>query len=297
MAANRDGVWNVQGESIRITVVPAFWRTWWFLTLVVISIIGIMFLLYRLRIHGLHQAKLAQEEFSRSLIESQEAERKRIAAELHDSLAQDLLVIKNRAMLTISTLGDREKTVNQLNEISAAADQAIDEVAEISYNLRPYQLDRLGLTKAIESMLRKISASSGIRFKFDIARIDALFTPEAEINLYRIIQECANNIVKHSEATEADVTIKKEATALKISISDNGKGFRRDSNSSGFMRESGGYTNIRTSGFGLVGISERVRILGGKHIIQSSQNGGGTTVTILIEGEKGRRGEGEKGRF
>ncbi|HVE58173.1 MAG TPA: two-component regulator propeller domain-containing protein, partial [Pyrinomonadaceae bacterium] len=99
IAANNDGVWNNQGARIRITVLPPFWQTWWFLTLVSILIIGLIFLLYYRRLAQLEQEKAMQEAFSRQLIEVQENDRKRIAAELHDGLGQSLLIIKNRAFL------------------------------------------------------------------------------------------------------------------------------------------------------------------------------------------------------
>src|SRR5262249_39022678 len=151
-------------------------------------------LLYKRRISTLKRAHQAREAFSRQLIESQEAERKRIAAELHDSLGQNLLVIKNRALLAMTSAN--EGTLEQLTEISSATDQAIDEVSEIAYNLRPYHLDRLGLARAIEAMLRRVSGSSGINFSSDIDELDGLLDERSEISLYRIIQESVNNIVK-----------------------------------------------------------------------------------------------------
>src|SRR5205085_667494 len=132
-------------------VLPPFYRTWWFLSLALVAIIRSAFLVHRQRISRLQRAHAAQEEFSRRLIESQESERKRIAAELHDSLNQSLVIIKNRAVLSLTTPDNQERTTEQLNEIADAATQAIDEVREIAYNLRPYHLDRLGLTKAIEA--------------------------------------------------------------------------------------------------------------------------------------------------
>src|SRR5213078_4825238 len=99
---NRDGVWNETGAAIRITVVPPFWRTWWFVAAAALALVLGIYLIYQRRISQLKRAHRAQEEFSRQLIESQEGERKRIAAELHDSLGQGLLVIKNWALLALN---------------------------------------------------------------------------------------------------------------------------------------------------------------------------------------------------
>jgi signal transduction histidine kinase/ligand-binding sensor domain-containing protein len=271
MASNNDGVWSTQDATIRIVVIPPFWRTWWFLSLALLSFFAITFLAYRRRILKLKRANAAQQAFSRQLIESQESERKRIAAELHDSLGQQLLVIKNRALLALHTSESRAEAVGELNEISDAASQALDEVREIAYNLRPFQLDQLGLTKAIESMLKKVSHASGIGFSTMIDLIDDLYSKEAEINIYRIVQESANNIVRHSGATEAEVEIKRDAHGVVIRIHDNGKGFAQDPLIS----------HQRGAGLGVAGISERARILGGKHQVRSAP-GEGTTIIIKL---------------
>lgn len=274
IAANDDGVWNTQGATFQMIVRPPFWRTWWFRFLAVASIGGAAFLAYRRRISQLKQAHAWQEAFSRRLIVSQEQERKRIAAELHDSLGQNLLVIKNRALLGLNKSEDVSATAEQLNEISATASQAIDEVREIAHNLRPYQLDRLGLTKALVSLLKKASASSGIRFSAEIDSIDNLFSKEAEINLYRVVQESVNNILKHSHATEARLSVVKDGRGVIVTIRDNGRGF--DTAADGDNR-----------GFGLTGISERARILGGKQTIRSVP-GEGTIVVLKIGLQKER---------
>ncbi|HWC76197.1 MAG TPA: two-component regulator propeller domain-containing protein, partial [Blastocatellia bacterium] len=271
VAANRASTWSEHPAQIRVVVVPPFWRTWWFILLSAALVLVLAVLLYKHRISTLKRAHAAQKAFSRQLIESQEAERKRIAAELHDSLGQNLLVIKNRAMLAMRTADDG--TIEQLNEISSTTDQAIDEVSEISYNLRPYHLDRLGLTRAIEAMVRRVSGSSGIKFLSAIDPVDRLFDQSAEISIYRIVQESVNNIVKHSGATEASVTIRKNEREVEIRISDNGRGI---------ISETGTSDPRPNGGFGLIGIGERARMLGGRHYLQTAR-GIGTTLTVRVK--------------
>jgi signal transduction histidine kinase len=271
IAANSDGVWNNVGETIRVTVLPPFYRTWWFLSLVTISAIGLALIAYRQRMLQLQRRHQIQQAFSQQLIESQEGERKRISAELHDSIGQSLIVIKNLAFMAANPEDDHQ-TQERVAQISAVASQAITEVKEISYNLRPYQLDRLGLSRAIKALLTGIADSSDIKFEISIDDLGGLFSKEAEINLYRIIQEGVNNIIKHSAATEARITIKRETTGAVVTIHDNGKGFVPNRAES------------KDGGFGMIGMSERVRMLGGRHIIQSVP-GQGTTITIYIEHE------------
>src|SRR6267378_2455306 len=137
---------------------------------------------------------------SRRLIAAQEEERKRLARELHDGVGQTLLVIKNRAFLASQAPNLPTAVAEQLNEISTIAMRAIEEVREISYTLRPFQLDWMGLSKALLALINKVSLAGGFRVVADIDPIDGLFLPEAEINLYRIAQEGLTNIVKHARA-------------------------------------------------------------------------------------------------
>jgi signal transduction histidine kinase len=268
LAANSDGLWNDVGASLAFTVLPAWHQTAWFRGLVGVVIVGGIVGIYRRRISW-HQAQhAAHQNFSRRLIASQEQERKRIAGELHDSLGQHLLVIKNRAAIGLNS--NAAAGPEHLNEISRAATHALEEVREISQNLRPYQLDRLGLTRALHGLVRKIGASSNVKCAADIAPVDGVFQPEAEINLYRIVQEGLNNILKHSGATEARIVLDRDERRVQLRVEDNGRGFNRDAAAGG---------SSQAGGMGLSGIAERVRILGGRLDIQSSP-GAGTRLKI-----------------
>ena len=271
IAANSDGVWNQSGAAIGITVIPPFWQRTWFLALVVLLFAATVVLMLRVRIQKLKHAHAMQEAFSRQLIASQESERKRIAAELHDGLGQDLLVIKNWVHLAKRFLEPGSGAVEPLGEIDAAVSSSIAEVREIAYNLRPYHLDEIGLTDAIQSMIEKVAGSSSVQFQADLDSIDGLLTSDHEMSLYRVIQECINNVVKHSQASSAGVAIRRNAHELVIRIDDNGKGFDVEQ-----ARHKKGH------GFGLMGISERVRLLDGSNSIHSLP-GIGTTITITLQ--------------
>jgi signal transduction histidine kinase/ligand-binding sensor domain-containing protein len=272
IAANSDGVWNTKGESLGVVVLPPFYRTWWFLTLVSLVGAGVIVLAWRSRVAQLKHANALQQAFSRQLINSQEQERKRIAAELHDSLGQSLAIIKNRAVLSLSVPDDHTRALEQLDEIAQAASHAIGEVREIAYNLRPYHLERLGLTKSIEAMLKRASTNGGVRFAAEIEPVDGLFSAEAQISLYRILQEAVSNIVKHAEATEAKISVKHSATGVDVVIQDNGRGLAR-----GLMD----HTEAARGGFGLIGIAERARLLGGD-LTTDSAPGGGAILRIRL---------------
>lgn len=272
IAANADGVWNQTGASVRIMVVPPFWRTWWFATLAGLGLVGLITgaVLYRDNQQKRRQAaqQVVQRAFARQLIESQETERKRIAAELHDSLGQNLLIVKNRAQLGQLAAQQKDpELLEQFEWIVHSASQSLEEVREIAQNLRPYHLDRLGLTKALEVMIEKVAGTTKIRFVTELVPLDDLFSKEDAITLYRVVQESLNNIVKHAQATEARVSVIRTTDSVTLTIHDNGRGFSPLD------------VAAKPSGFGLHGMAERVRMLGGAWQLDS-QEGHGTTVTI-----------------
>ena len=267
-AANRDGVWSDKEAAIAIDVRPPIWLTPTFIGLVLLTLAATVFLLYRRRIHGLKQVQAIHEGFARQIIDSQEEDRKRIAAELHDSLSQSLVVIRNWAEMSISEKTD-PLTNNRLHEISDTAAQALKEVRQIAYNLAPYQLDRLGLTSTIEEMIQKVGSASTTRFAVDIVNIDGLLPKDFEVNLYRVIQESINNVIKHSAATRCDVHVRPDDGLLRILIQDDGIGFDQESD------------GRAEHGFGLIGLRERVRMLKGTVTIESVP-GRGTRIEFHI---------------
>jgi WD40 repeat protein len=205
----------------------------------------------------------AQEHITRQLLLSQEAERKRIAGELHDSLGQNLLVVKNRLYLAEQQVSG--PATQQLRDISQVVSETLQEVREISYNLRPYLLDRIGLTKAIEGLVKKVAGSGNLDLRSELVEVDNLLPQEGEINFYRIVQECLNNILKHSDAATARIAIERFDGRITMTIEDDGRGF--DS------RRILGHPEA-AHGYGLTGLGERVRILGGEFTCDSAPGQG-----------------------
>jgi signal transduction histidine kinase/ligand-binding sensor domain-containing protein len=274
IAGNSDGIWNTEGKTLNVTVLAPYYETWWFEMLVLFCVGAMVAAAWRFRVSQLQQAQAAQQAFSRQLIASQEAERKRIASEMHDSLGQRLVVIKNLALFllrsrrgTVATENDAET----ITEISDETSSAIEETRAISYNLRPFQLDRLGLTKAVEAMIRRTETASGIHFASDLDNIDDLFAEELRINFYRIVQESLGNIMKHSQATEVAIRLKRSPENVVLTIEDNGRGFIPGAHAS----------PASDSGFGLTGMAERASLLGGVFKVRSTPDRG-TTVTVEI---------------
>jgi signal transduction histidine kinase len=271
-AANSNGAWNEEEATLALVIQPAWHQSVWFRSAAAVAGLAVLFAAYRLKVGGLHMARAQHAAFSRRLIESQEAERKRIAGELHDSLGQSLLVINNRSRLVLNSPATLETAREQLREISNLASQAVEEVRTIAQNLRPYQLDRLGLTRALHFLLQNVSASSAIRVVDEIDPVDNLLPREIEVHLFRIAQEFLNNAVKHSGAGSVRMSIRRGEKKLDFAFEDNGRGFDLRAESMG-----GG----RDRGLGLQSMTERLRILGARADFQS-QPGQGTRLQFIL---------------
>jgi signal transduction histidine kinase len=271
MAANNDGVWSRTEASLGFVMLPRLWQAWWFRTLAVLGLFGLAWASYRRRVSQLVRAQAEQEKFTRRLIERQEQERKRIASELHDSLGQSLVIIKNRARQAQESVHSPEETLEQLVEITDSATEALAEVRQIAYDLRPFQIDRLGLTKAIDGLVRNVADASGLKISARLEGIDGVLPPGDEIGFYRVVQEALGNVVKHAQATEAEVTIRREAALVHLEIRDDGRGFVP-----GLGRSDAG-----KGGFGLIGMAERAKILGAALEIRSAP-GHGTTIEVRV---------------
>jgi signal transduction histidine kinase len=260
-------------QDVKVLSGPPWWTLRRTATLVgtLLMVLLITLLWVHLLRRRLERQQAAQLAFSQDILKRVEDERRRIAANLHDSLGQVLVAIKNHALMAIQQPADGEQTQNRLNEISNASSQAIEEVRQITHGLRPYQLDRLGLTQAIRASIDQVTADNSIAFASRVENVDGLFSQDAEIHIYRILQEAVTNVVKHSAATEAAVAVTQRPGVILLSIRDNGRGFE----------PSNAAAHEDKVGYGLSGMAERVRILGATLVIDSSP-GCGTSLTVEV---------------
>lgn len=213
----------------------------------------------------------AQQSFTKQLISSQEEERKRIAGEIHDGIGQEILLIKNRVLLCLKEKENNEFLTEQLNEINDSAINMLKLLREISLDLRPAHIERVGLTETIIGVIQRISDLTKIRINHSIENIDKLLPSDSEINFFRIVQEGFNNIVKHSGAKNAKIEISVIDNNISMNIIDDGKGFKLKS-------------EIETpGGFGLNNMRNRVRILNGTiNIISEAAKGTKLEITIPV---------------
>jgi PAS domain S-box-containing protein len=209
----------------------------------------------------------ARIQYTLRLIAAQEAERKRIAAELHDSMGQNLLLIRNLAEMSLRA-DEPAKVREHVGNISELAIQCIAEARRISRDLHPHQLDHLGVKRALEAMIEQTTQASHIQFATKIEPVDDLFTGDAAMNLYRVVQESLNNVLKHSGAGKVIIRLERDIHEVLLHIEDDGAGFVVDGVG-------------EKEGLGLKNMSERVRMLGGK-LNLSSAPGKGTCIEVAI---------------
>ena len=264
-------------RRVTIVVLPYWYQRWWAYGLSSVLVGGCVVIVFRREVTRLQREKLVQQEFSRQQIESQEAERKRLASELHDGLGQDLLIAKNELGRLMSM---QLPSTDEFRLITELVDESIGTVREISSNLHPHQIDQLGFCTAVRATVHKVASSSGMNIRCQCESVDDVLPKEASIHLYRIIQESLTNIVKHASATMVNLDVQTIDSAIHITIEDNGKGFDIAHPSQSDTR----MPAERRGGYGIVSMYERARIIGGVFSISSApQRGTIIRVTLPLQ--------------
>lgn len=255
---------NPAFASLAISVTPPFYKTFLFRMVTAFFFAGLLIYSSYRAYRYLRAEQLRQKEYNRILITTQEQERSRVAKELHDSIGQNLLVIKNLLGLYKRKTGAEDEDLTSLDSIIL---RSIDEVRSISSSLHPHQLTRYGLTTTLKNMCSTVAEASGISISFTDNSNSFEFGANASIGLYRIVQEALNNIIKHSGATAATITLECKDNTIVLTAGDNGKGF----------------SESKAPGSGMFNMKERAAYLNGKMETISTENG--TTLMFTFKGE------------
>lgn len=214
------------------------------------------------------------------IMEAQEEERHRVARDIHDGPAQSIanIILKSELCERLMDI-DQEKAAKELNSLKVIARGALKEVRKTIYDLRPMSLEDLGLIPTLERYIDIFEEDSKINVRLRTYGGFNNLEPFLHIGVFRIIQECLNNIRKHSGASSASIIIERSQTKLNLSINDDGIGFDPENYRKNLSPIEGG--------FGLINIKERVNLLNGNiKIISSKKSGTRLTVSIpLKEGE------------
>jgi two-component system sensor histidine kinase UhpB len=217
-----------------------------------------------------------------------EDERRTLALELHDEVGQSLTAVKAIATSLANRTRDKQPELYEpAQAIVAVSAQMYDAMHDIVRQLRPLVLDQLGLHAALQELVGAQQARHpGIRFKLAIDGDLTRASPDVAIAAYRMVQECLTNVVRHAEATEADVSVS-ASNELLLTVHDNGRGLRTD-------------PNYRSERFGLIGMRERAEGLGGSFQWHSDvrhvERGVRVVVSLPLSTQKGARKDPENAR-
>ncbi|HEX3186229.1 MAG TPA: PAS domain S-box protein [Pyrinomonadaceae bacterium] len=226
------------------------------------------------------KAQEAERNYSRRVIEAQEAERRRISRELHDQVGQILTAVKMNLHALQHKCTQPEILVS-INENLKVIDEAVDQIRDLSVDLRPLLLDDLGLVVALRWYLERQTRNLGIPAKFVSGSLDEddRFSSELETACFRIVQEGVTNIVRHARATRISVRLERVVSDLILLITDDGAGF-----DSRMLRSGSG-----TATLGLRGMEERAQAVGGTITIDSAPAlGTEICARFPMKGEKRR---------
>ncbi len=227
----------------------------------------------------LEKSNLQLQALSAYVLKAQEEERIRLARELHDELGQALTSIRLGLELATASLPEThsDKTNKILNDLCAYVETTAKDVQRVARDLRPSVLDDFGLAAALEAYADAYAKRTGIRVTLSLDKLLKPLTKEVETAFYRIVQEALNNSAKHSAAKNISIDFIEQHTQIILTIVDDGKGCVLDIE--------------QKNSFGLMGMSERARIVGAE-ISMKSQVGKGFWIQVTLP--KGKTGNYEK---
>jgi PAS domain S-box-containing protein len=222
------------------------------------------------------ERKRAEEELRLlplRIIEAQEAERLRVARELHDGVNQLIASAKMRLRKVEDSVVSLNPAAREiLARCSRLLVQALEENRRIAHNLRPSDLDEFGLAAACRNFCKELQSRTKLKVKYNVARIDQRLAPALELNLFRIMQEAVNNIEKHAHAREVRLRIAFHGDSIVLRIQDDGRGFDSKRGKAG---------KGKWRGIGLTNMRERAEFLGGTCTVASAPKQG-TTITVRV---------------
>ncbi|MBC8507745.1 MAG: hypothetical protein ISR58_04000 [Anaerolineales bacterium] len=295
IGSNNDGLWNEEGTSVEITIIPPFWETWWFILSLVVLLLGGVFGGYRWRMKSVEtrsrqleslvqtrtaelsraferlqyetdERQRAEEKLAQQAVESAvEEERNRLARDLHDAVTQTLFSASLIAEV-LPRLWRRDETEGQrrLGELRELTRGALAEMRTLLLELRPAALLETSLGDLLTQLAESITGRARIPVSVE-QEGECDLPSDVKIALYRIAQETLNNVVKHAPSSQADIHFRCQPNQVVLSIRDNGSGFDPAS--------------VMPECMGLGIMAERSKAVGATLEIKS-QTGQGTEVKV-----------------
>ncbi|MGV3611011.1 MAG: sensor histidine kinase [Fluviicola sp.] len=229
-----------------------------FIFLVILSVS--LLVIGTIYIYNVRKSRKIKSVFSQKLIEQIDEERSRISKDLHDDIGQSLAVVKSK--LNLFTTGK----ITQLEGVDAEIGDILEQTRVLSHQLHPTALEKIGLERALNSIIEKTQAATDMLCNFDFELNGKEVDLETSSQIYRIIQECISNTIKHARASALKVSVERKNDELIVQYRDNGIGISDSQNK---------------LGLGLLTIQERTAIIGGKLELKTGTNKG-ISLTITI---------------
>lgn len=250
-ASNGDGVWNQQGRSIAVTILPPFWQKLWFQLLVAAILMGTILLIYRYRVSR--------------LLEMQRL-RLRVAEDLHDDLGSNLsaVALLGESLLRRGQLQEHQR--EQLQRIASSARRMVEDLRDIVWMVDPKQDTLQDLVTRMREVAKDLLSETNYSFEGPPAGSTETLGMETRRQLFLVFKEAVHNAACHAAAKQVDIALRREANQLVLSVSDDGKGFAE-----------GG-----AAGQGLRSMKRRAERMDAQLDIQSGQ-GEGTRVMLRVK--------------
>lgn len=244
------------------------------LLIVVVSTLLITLLMVFVNLHEGRLADRRLRELAHNFVKLQIQERRHFSRELHDGINQLMVAVKFRMELALKQIKKETAPGEAVESLSLGLGiltDAIQEVRRISHALRPGLLDKMGLAAALHDLLDQFRERTGVAVKRAITLDAAARLPDdVEITLYRVIQEALTNVERHARAAEVSVELIQDPTRVKLSVQDDGQGFSVQAPAPGV-----------TVGLGITNMRERVELLEGRFVLEST-NGRGTRIEVTL---------------
>ena len=307
-ACNNSGVWNEQGASLDFAIAPAYYQTNWFRALSAFTLLAMLWTVYQLRVRALkrrqvlleqnqtllvqHQELLERDKellerhqmeiraLNEQMIQAQEAERMRIAGELHDGVLQQITSLTLRLAKVRNQVPDDTEAKATVTRLQQQLITIGTDIRHLSHELHPALLQEAGLPVALSSYCEEFSKVRGLPVSCETDESVEELSPGSALCIYRIAQEALGNAAKHSSAKKVEVRLTRSNGRVSLSVSDDGVGCAPDQ-----LRKS--------RGLGLINMRERVLQLDGTFAFDS-EPGRGTTVLVTVPfGSAGRSDSGK----
>jgi len=278
IACNNDGVWNETGASVALTVLPYYWQTWPFKISIVLAAALVVGGSVRIVTRRRYRRRLEHLERQRAI----ERERARIAKDIHDDLGASLTRITLLSQSARNPGGDPAKAMRDLDHIYLTARELTKAMDEIVWAVNPHHDTLDSLVTYLGRFAQEFSGAASIRCRLDVPiQLPSWpLTAEVRHNLFLAVKEALNNALKHSQATEINLSLQLGDSSFALAIMDNGCGFDPSLVGNNPAAVTNGSARL-ASGNGLSNMKKRLEEIGGQCFVTSTP-GGGTKVTLAV---------------